>query len=212
MNMILYKNIFGLIDRLIFASHELFVRPWGFLYVRDAERRVDGLARKISTRGKPVWPLTSGGASAWTQDLRIASPSLKSAWPCCLLYYASLLYLFVSAALPVVDPGEAPPLILRPNWGRKGQKRFFWRPSPPALSKALDNQAPLPPPPPPLISMSGSVTDYRLCVRKTYRYYCVGDLNNPKSITFKSCYLVALEWYIIQQLSLPGKSQIFFIY
>ena len=40
MNMILYKNIFRLIDRLIFASHELFVRPWGFLYVRDAERRV----------------------------------------------------------------------------------------------------------------------------------------------------------------------------
>ena len=128
-----------------------------------------------------------------------------------------LLYLFVSAALPVVDPGEAPPLILRPNWGRKGQKNFLWRPSPPALSKALDERAPLPPPPPtpsphPLISMSGSVTDYRLCVRKTYRYYCVGDLNNPKSIAFKSCYLVSLEWYIIQQLSLPGKSQIFFIY
>ena len=103
-----------------------------------------------------------------------------------------LLYLFVSAALPVVDPGEAPPpLILRPNWGRKGQKNFFWRPSPPALSKALDDRAP--PPPHALISMSGSVTDYRLCVRKTYRYYCVGDLNNPKSIAFKSCYLVSLE-------------------
>ena len=178
-----------------------------------------------------------------------------------------LLHLFVSAALPVVDPGEVPPLILRPNWGRKGQKNFFGRPSPPALSKALDDRAPPPPPPPylhvwiwpccllyyasfstsllvlhyqwwiqgrpprsfldqtgagrakknffgdqapppylrlwmtglppppphALISMSGSVTDYRLCVRKTYRYYCVGDLNNPKSITFKSCYLVALE-------------------
>ena len=57
-----------------------------------------------------------------------------------------LLYLFVSAALPVVDPGEAPPLILRPNWGRKGQRIFLWRPSPPALSKALDERAPLPPP------------------------------------------------------------------
>lgn len=102
-----------------------------------------------------------------------------------------LLYLFVSAALPVVDPGEAPLLILRPNWGTKGQKNFFWRPSPPALSKALDDRAA--PPSHALISMSGSVTDYRLCVRKTYRYYCVGDLNNPKSITFKSCYFVALE-------------------
>ena len=121
-----------------------------------------------------------------------------------------LLYLFVSAALPVVDPGEVPPLILRPNWGRKGQKNFFGDQAPPPYLRLW--MTGLLPPPHPLISMSGSVTDYRLCVRKTYRYYCVGDLNNPKSITFKSCYLVALEWYIIQQLSLPGKSQIFFIY
>ena len=119
-----------------------------------------------------------------------------------------LLYLFVSAALPVVDPGEVPPLILRPNWGRKGQKNFFGDQAPPPYLRLWMTGLL----PHPLISMSGSVTDYRLCVRKTYRYYCVGDLNNPKSITFKSCYLVALEWYIIQQLSLPGKSQIFFIY
>ena len=132
-------------------------------------------------------------------DLAMLSPLL------CLL-----LHLFVSAALPVVDPGEVPPLILRPNWGRKGQKNFFGRPSPPALSKALDDRAP--PPPTPLSPCLDLVTDYRLCIRKTYRYYCVGDLNNPKSITFKSCYLVALEWCIIQLLSLPGKSQIFFIY
>ena len=104
-----------------------------------------------------------------------------------------LLYLFVSAALPVVDPGEAPPRSFLDQTGaRRAKKIFFGDQAPPALSKALDDRAP-PPPPHALISMSGSVTDYRLCVRKTYRYYCVGDLNNPKSITFKSCYLVALE-------------------
>ena len=212
MNMILHKNIFRLIDRLIFASHELFVRSWGFLYVRDAEHRVDGLARKISTRGKPVWPLTSGGASAWTQDLRIASPSLKSAWPCCLLYYASF-----STSLLVLHyqwwiQGRPPRSFLDQTGAGRAKNVFSGDQAPPPYLRLWITRLLSPPPPPPLISMSGSVTDYRLCVRKTYRYYCVGDLNNPKSITFKSCYLVALEWYVIQQLSLPGKSQIFFIY
>ena len=27
-------------------------------------------------------------------------------------------------------PGSPPPLILRPNWGPKGRKKFFWRPPP----------------------------------------------------------------------------------
>ena len=44
-------------------------------------------------------------------------------------------------------PGGAAPLIffiLRPNWGPKGRKKFFWRPPPPPLSEGLDD---LPPPP-----------------------------------------------------------------
>ena len=45
----------------------------------------------------------------------------------------------------VVDPGEGsspPPLILRPNWGLKCWKKFFWRPPPPPLSQGLDDRAP----------------------------------------------------------------------
>lgn len=59
-----------------------------------------------------------------------------------------LLYLFVSAALPVVDPGEVPPLILRPNWGRKGQKNFFGDQAPPPYLRLWMTGLPPPPPPP----------------------------------------------------------------
>ena len=87
--------------------------------------------------------------------------------------------------------GRPPCSFLDQTGAQRAKKIFFGDQAPPALSKALDDRAA--PPSHALISMSGSVTDYRLCVRKTYRYYCVGDLNNPKSITFKSCYFVALE-------------------
>ena len=36
-------------------------------------------------------------------------------------------------------------LIIRPKWGPKGQKQFFWRPGPPPpLSKGLDDRPPTP--------------------------------------------------------------------
>ena len=41
-------------------------------------------------------------------------------------------------------PGARPFLIFRPNWGPKGRKTFFWRPSPP-FSKGLDDRYPPPP-------------------------------------------------------------------
>ena len=104
-----------------------------------------------------------------------------------------LLYLFVSAALPVVDPGEVPPprSFLDQTGAGRAKKIFLGDQAPPPYLRLW--MTGLLPPPTPLSPCLDLVTDYRLCIRKTYRYYCVGDLNNPKSITFKSCYLVALE-------------------
>ena len=38
--------------------------------------------------------------------------------------------LTLSFCYSVADPGEGAPLIFRPNWGPKGRKKNFWRPSP----------------------------------------------------------------------------------
>ena len=38
--------------------------------------------------------------------------------------------LTLSFCYSVADPGEGAPLIFRPNWGPKGRKKKFWRPSP----------------------------------------------------------------------------------
>ena len=117
----------------------------------------------------------------------------ESAWLCCLLYYASF-----STSLLVLHyqwwiQGRPPRSFLDQTGAGRAKNVFSGDQAPPPYLRLWITRLLSPPPPPPLISMSGSVTDYRLCVRKTYRYYCVGDLNNPKSITFKSCYLVALE-------------------
>ena len=54
-----------------------------------------------------------------------------------------------------------PPLIFRPNWGPKGRKNFFWRPSPP-LSQNLNYHPP--PTPLPLIWRYGSAIVHSICV------------------------------------------------
>ena len=48
------------------------------------------------------------------------------------------------------DPGKGPggaafPLIIRPNWGPRGQKKFFWDLRPP-FSQGVDDRRPPPPP------------------------------------------------------------------
>ena len=57
---------------------------------------------------------------------------------CCMkgLRRSYILLLFkgngltLSFCYSVADPGEGAPLIFRPNWGPKGRKKKFWRPSP----------------------------------------------------------------------------------
>ena len=62
-----------------------------------------------------------------------------------------LVHLSSDHFLPMEDPGEGlapPPLIFRPNWGPKGEKKFFGDCTPP------------PPPPPPPMSRCGSGTAF----------------------------------------------------
>ena len=46
------------------------------------------------------------------------------------------------------DPGKGPggggafPLIIRPNWGPRGQKKFFWDLRPPPFSQGVDDRRP----------------------------------------------------------------------
>ena len=52
----------------------------------------------------------------------------------------------------MADPGEgpggtSPPLIFRPNWGPKGQKKLYLKTAS-HFSKGLDDRLPLPPPAP----------------------------------------------------------------
>ena len=55
-----------------------------------------------------------------------------------------LLVLLLLLLLSLVDPGEGAPLSFRPNWGPRGQKKFFWETGPPMmtappfLSQSLD--------------------------------------------------------------------------
>ena len=91
---------------------------------------------------------------------------------CFLRLYYSLL--------SVVDLGEGPggpgpPLNFRLKWGRKGGKKFFWRPPPP-LSQGLDDRPPLPP----LIWRSGFVTDY--CIYFSVNPCRKQSWTSPKSL------------------------------
>ena len=47
--------------------------------------------------------------------------------------------------------GGLPPLLLRPNWGPTGRKKFFLNPPPPYLRVWMAN--PPPPPPPPYLKV-----------------------------------------------------------
>ena len=68
---------------------------------------------KMITRGEMLWSFIILQGNVWSSMRRIS----------------------------VVDPGEASPLIFRPNWGPKGWKKIFLR-LPPPLSQGLDDHPP----------------------------------------------------------------------
>ena len=106
----------------------------GFSFVKD-----NGLSlvyvfpkKKVTYLGGQVGDQAWKFGRHWVKSGRIGDPTGRNVEPC-----------------TVVDPGRDPPspLIFRPNWGPKSQKKIF-ETSPPPLYLRVWMSTALPPPPP----------------------------------------------------------------